>query len=82
MSLRSDNFSMFSKPQDFINFGLEKEKDKFYDTLKTMERISFLRDAANTQADIKRKQLEAKNKIVWQNRQKKKKRIQQSCGKQ
>lgn len=74
-SVRSESFS-FTRPQDYINYGLEREKDKFNKSLRTMERISVIREAAKTQADMKRQKFEQQTRVISQNRSRKSEEFQ------
>jgi hypothetical protein len=76
MSYRSESYCAYSRPQDIITSGLEKEREKFHRSMKTMERIYYLREEAKIQADMKRKRFEIQGRIISQNRNKKKQEFQ------
>lgn len=76
-SSKAESFS-FTKPQDYISYGLEREKEKFNKSLRTMERIAMLREAAKTEADIKRQKFEQQSHIITQNRSRKSEDFQKS----
>ena len=76
-SSKAESFS-FTKPQHYISYGLEKEKDKFNKSLRTMERISMLREAAKTQADIKRQKFDQQSNTITQNRSRRSEEFQKS----
>ncbi|OMJ93318.1 hypothetical protein SteCoe_3670 [Stentor coeruleus] len=77
-SARSENHSLFTRPQDMISHGLQKEKEKFNRSVKTLERISFLREEAKSQAEAKRKHFEIQNKVIMHNRYKKSQEFQKT----
>lgn len=77
-SARSESHSLFTRPQDMISHGLQKEKDKFNRSVRTLERISFLRQEAKNQAEAKRKQFEVQNKVIMHNRYKKSQEFQKT----
>ena len=67
-SSRSDGFSYYTNPREFIAFGLGKEKEKFNRSLKALERISFLRDEAKIKTDMKVKNFQDKDNTIVKNR--------------
>ncbi|OMJ70185.1 hypothetical protein SteCoe_31894 [Stentor coeruleus] len=77
-SIRTESHSLFTRPQDMISHGLQKEKDKFNHSVKTLERISFLREEAKIQAEAKLKHFEIQNKVIMHNRYKKSQEFQKT----
>jgi hypothetical protein len=67
-SNKSISLSVFTKPQDFISYGLEKEKEKFRKSIRTLENISMIRDREKIKAEEKMIRFENKNNLILKNR--------------
>ena len=75
---RCGSYSAMTRPQDYIALGHEREQEKFNRSLKTLERLSFLRNEEKLKAERKLKQFEEKDRIIMRNRSKKEDEFQKT----